>query len=157
MKLFVVTITAAALAGPVLAQPPATGATAQPGAAQSAPAGMGLQDLQTQQWSRLAMLDSDKDGRISRAEWDAVAAMAPGQLSPALWERLDTNKDGFVTREELNVRVAASFPLMDANHDNVVTADEMQAYQAQAMRRMQAGQPPAAPAAPSTAPKPPPK
>jgi Ca2+-binding EF-hand superfamily protein len=41
---------------------------------------------------RLKTADKDGDGKISRAEW-------PGQ--PAGFERLDTNKDGFLTPDEL--------------------------------------------------------
>ncbi len=39
--------------------------------------------------------DSDKDGRVSRSEWTK---------NPAMFERLDTNSDGFVTLEEFDAR-----------------------------------------------------
>jgi Ca2+-binding EF-hand superfamily protein len=115
---------------------------------------MTLQQLQNERWALLSMLDTDKDGRVSRAEWDAVSAIAPGQLTPAVWERLDANKDGYVARDEVNARIAARFALMDTNHDNLVSPEEMKALQAEAMRQPQAAQS-ATPPAPAPAPKPP--
>jgi Ca2+-binding EF-hand superfamily protein len=40
----------------------------------------------------LNALDKDGDGKVSRQEW-------PGR--PQRFERLDTNKDGFLTKDEL--------------------------------------------------------
>jgi hypothetical protein len=41
---------------------------------------------------RLAQLDTDKDQRISRDEWIR---------RPKAFDRLDSNHDGFITREEM--------------------------------------------------------
>lgn len=150
----------AALALPALAQPPrpqsslAQATAAAPPSGAAGPGGMTLQQLQNERWALLSMLDTDKDGRVSRAEWDAVSAIAPGQLTPAVWERLDANKDGYVARDEVNARIAARFALMDTNHDNLVSPEEMKALQAEAMRQPQAAQS-ATPPAPAPAPKPP--
>lgn len=43
---------------------------------------------------RWKMLDEDGDGRISRSEW---------QRSEQAFDRMDTDKDGFLTKEELRM------------------------------------------------------
>ncbi len=148
MKSLFVAIAMAAMAAPSLAQTPP---------ASPAAGGLTLQQLQDQRWAQFSMLDTDKDGKISRAEWDAMAAMAPGQLTPAAWARFDTNKDGFITRDEVNALVTARFALMDTNHDNRVSPEEMQAAQAAAMRQMQSAAPSAAAAVPPASTAQPPK
>jgi Ca2+-binding EF-hand superfamily protein len=89
-----------------------------------------------------AQMDTDRDGRISSAEWQGPVAA---------FDRLDANDDGFITREELNQvrprnrnrnaravdtnkdgkisreewrRPAAAFDRLDANKDGFITSDE---------------------------------
>jgi hypothetical protein len=145
MKSLMLLVAASLISAPALAQraPPSSSA-----AAPARPAGVSLQQLQAQQWGQLAPIDRDKDGRITRAEWNAAAALASGRLTPALWDRLDANKDAVITRDEVDARVSAAFAAMDANHDMLVTREEDQAYEAAARTRQGA---PAALSAPSPA------
>jgi Ca2+-binding EF-hand superfamily protein len=79
-------------------------------------------------------LDADKDGRISKAEADAGKR---GHLSEHFSE-IDSNQDGFVTREEMQAKRAAMRSQMrdkaqqkwqeaDLNSDGQLSLDEAQA------------------------------
>jgi len=78
---------------------------------------------------RFNSLDRDRDGRISLAEWR-------GQR--AVFERLDLNDDGFVSRDELavggNDRLARAFRALDVNHDLRLSQTEWQGDPAQFVR-----------------------
>jgi Ca2+-binding EF-hand superfamily protein len=72
--------------------------------------------------ARFAQLDTNADGKLAPAE---------AQLPPSVFERLDGNKDKFVTLSELqqgpDVRAEHrdfQFDQADANHDGKVTRDE---------------------------------
>lgn len=88
----------------------------------------------------MAQLDSDGDGRISRAENDAQAAKRfdtldankDGRIDAAergggmgrMLDRLDTDGDGVVTHAEYDAATKARFDRMDTNHDGFVDAAE---------------------------------
>jgi Ca2+-binding EF-hand superfamily protein len=91
---------------------------------------------------RLMALDTDHDGRISKDEFAARAAMggqrrggggdaangqAPKYDGSRMFDRFDTNKDGFLDASEINAVLAQRFARMDANHDGVLTPDERHA------------------------------
>lgn len=66
----------------------------------------------------------------------AIAAPAFAQDAPpqpprpggtAMFDRLDTNKDGVITREEYNADVAARFAKLDTNKDGKISEEERQA------------------------------
>ena len=67
--------------------------------------------------------DTDKDGRISRAEAQAMQAKAGDRF-----EQMDLNKDGYVDRTDMQARVAqkraAFFVGADGNKDGRVSRDE---------------------------------
>jgi Ca2+-binding EF-hand superfamily protein len=44
-----------------------------------------------------------------------------------MFDRFDTNHDGFIDGQELNAVLAQRFARMDANHDGVLTPDERHA------------------------------
>jgi Ca2+-binding EF-hand superfamily protein len=81
--------------------------------------------------------DSDRDGRLSRAEWTAMGEKALTRLPvvPAEIERLrrdiaadfraeDINGDGYLTHGEmLEVRLAA-FPCLDSDGDGTISDEE---------------------------------
>jgi Ca2+-binding EF-hand superfamily protein len=82
-------------------------------------------------WQRL---DSDADGRISRAEADAAKG---GRLAEN-FATLDSNQDGFLTREELQAakadkrahakeRMQQQWREADVNGDGQLSLDEAQA------------------------------
>ena len=83
--------------------------------------------------------DVDRDGRVSRAEWDRMGDTMLARISPPAtpdvmaeirkdiaadfrWE--DGNGDGYITREEmLKVRLAV-FSCMDGNGDGTISDAE---------------------------------
>lgn len=73
--------------------------------------------------SRMMALDTDKDGRISRAE-----AMSGKAGMGARFEQMDVNKDGYVDRADMQARMAKQraefFAGADANRDGRVTRNE---------------------------------
>lgn len=72
---------------------------------------------------RMMAMDTDKDGRISRAE----AMSAPAKAGER-FDRMDVNKDGYVDRADMQARMAqkraAFFKGADGNRDGRVTRDE---------------------------------
>ena len=81
--------------------------------------------------------DTDGDGRISRAEATSKGAERSGEW----FDKLDTNKDGYVTQEELKQardtrhqmhgdmkeKMEARFKEADINGDGQLSLDEVQA------------------------------
>jgi hypothetical protein len=71
-------------------------------------------------------LDKDNSGTLTLAEFNAVAAAQPLPRADASQElaRLDTNKDGRISREENRAIAVAQFDRADANRDGTVTPAE---------------------------------
>jgi len=95
----------------------------------------------------LARVDTDKDGKISKAEFDTesqamfkrmdknsdgkiaadeVPAHHWGDKGP-MFGQMDTDKDGKVTKAEFTAAGDKMFQKLDANGDGVITKDEMDA------------------------------
>ena len=87
-------------------------------------------------------MDTNKDGSISRAEFDAAhQAMAgkmlggPGKrmlrmhagMGGRLFETADANNDGRVSLQEATAAAASHFDQADANRDGTLSGDEMRA------------------------------
>lgn len=68
-------------------------------------------------FDRFDRLDANHDGRLSVAEW-------PGD--PAVFDRLDVNRDRFLTRDELRQRgdEGNRFDRLDVNHDGRLSVSE---------------------------------
>ena len=64
---------------------------------------------------RPAQMDTNNDGKIAKDEWKG-----PVQG----FTKLDTDGDGFITREEMRKK---RFDRLDANQDGVLSRDEVQA------------------------------
>lgn len=125
--MFVRTLIAAgallALSGPALAQ------TAEK------PQGMTLEQFQTKNGDKMfARLDADKDGKISRGEFEAfraqnakvdAAATKAGKRGERMFARFDKDKDGFLSRTEANAVLAWRYKRMDANNDGILTLEEL--------------------------------
>ena len=109
---------------------------------------------------RIKAADTNGDGMISRDEakalprilknFDAIDANHDGQVTmeelhafhqahkgahhdgAGMFAKLDTNKDGKISREEAAAapRLAEHFDAIDTNHDGFVTPDEMKAAHA---------------------------
>lgn len=87
------TLFAAMLAGPVMAQ---TAPAAPPSPAPQSPAqAQAPAETSPAVAQALAQYDSDKDGKISLAEWTAAGRQERGFV------RFDTNADGFMVEAEL--------------------------------------------------------
>ena len=78
--------------------------------------------------------DTDGDGRVSRAEATAAAADKSGEW----FDKLDTDKDGYVTQDEMKqaretrrgemkAHMEERFKEADANTDGQLSLDEVQA------------------------------
>jgi len=124
----------------------ASAAVAQTPPAAATPAdGVSFESWAVKARERLMALDTNHDGKISKDEFAARAAMmmggrptegaAAGASPPAagpdrgsrMFDRLDTNQDGVLDATEINAMLARRFARMDANHDGVLTPDERQA------------------------------
>lgn len=114
-----------ALAAPVLAQ------------TSEKPQGMTLQQFQASNGDKMfARLDANKDGKISREEFEAyraqnakvdAAATKAGKRGERMFARFDADKDGFLSRTEADAVLAWRFKRMDANNDGILTLEELQA------------------------------
>lgn len=95
------------------------------GGAQAAAEGRTKADFQSAARTRLLRVDSDKDGRISKAEW--TEGRKAGRRDPGrMFDRLDANGDGFLDGAEIDALTARRFARIDKNGDGVLTAEERQ-------------------------------
>jgi Ca2+-binding EF-hand superfamily protein len=118
----------APLSLPLLAQTPAapTGNTAAPAHAGHAKAGQRGMHRGMRRHGGLERLDTDHDGRISRAEFDAGQARRAAMLQkhgkrtgmarrqPIDFAAIDTNHDGYLVRTELRAHHEQMRPQMEA-------------------------------------------
>jgi len=87
-------------------------------------------------------IDTDGDGKVSRAEWAAMVDASPMLQSLSLsqaqrdglraalmagFDQNDSDKDGFLTLDELMAKPLVRFACLDANHDGKVTQAEAEA------------------------------
>lgn len=80
--------------------------------------------------ARFATLDVDKNGAISREERrDARSdrGHGHGKRDGGMLRRLDTDKDGRISRAEFAAQAATRFARMDANRDGTIDKTEMAA------------------------------
>ena len=80
---------------------------------------------------RFAVLDSNRDGRVTRTEWHG---------SPVVFDALDANGDGMLTREEAigaNAGGQSEFKSLDVNGDGAIARGEWQ-WNAAAFDRLDA-------------------
>jgi Ca2+-binding EF-hand superfamily protein len=82
----------------------------------------------------LQRLDSDKNGQVSRAEFDKFAGMARtfgGAKAEAamsqLWRTTDVNGDGSMSRSELETASKRRFDVADSNRDGALDKTEVAA------------------------------
>ena len=73
-------------------------------------------------------LDTNNDNSLSLAEFKAAApALRPRQTAEQMLAELDANKDGKVTAAEYRSGPLAQFEKADADHNGILTAQELQA------------------------------
>ena len=90
-----------------------------------------LDEMLARSMNRFARLDLDGDGRVTQDELSAAETAAPagGNATAARqgdsgFARADANRDGVVTRAEMQAQTRERFKRLDANKDGVVTREE---------------------------------
>jgi Ca2+-binding EF-hand superfamily protein len=97
-------------------------------------------EFQAARLARFTELDRNGDGVISREDFSRILAFRP-QAAPridALIAECDLNHDGKVTREEMARAPARVFDMADANHDGFVDQSELAAARTR-LRAQRAG------------------
>lgn len=90
----------------------------------SYPPGVTLAQFENIRWvTGLAHADTDRDGRISKAELRVVFG-ARGPLLDLFWGQIDVNRNGFLDRAESDTAVAREFRRADANRDGALSPAE---------------------------------
>jgi Ca2+-binding EF-hand superfamily protein len=99
-------------------------------------AAAGAQPQETSFKGILAQADTNKDGVVTRAEFEVVgqqikarmqrAAATPGAMATRMFDVADTNKDGRVSLAEMQASALARFDRLDLNRDGTVTPQERQ-------------------------------
>ncbi len=78
--------------------------------------------------SEFKKLDTNRDNSLSLAEFGAAAPpIRPSQTPDQMLQRLDTNKDGKVSAPEYRAPHLANFNKADANHDGILSPEELRA------------------------------
>jgi Ca2+-binding EF-hand superfamily protein len=73
-------------------------------------------------------LDTNHDNQLSLAEFKAAAPSVSAAETPdQMLAALDTNKDGKISAAEYRAQPLANFDRADANHDGILTAQELAA------------------------------
>jgi Ca2+-binding EF-hand superfamily protein len=113
----------------------ATLASVQPALAQDAGAAAGAQGITMDQFvarqsARIMAADTDGDGRVSRAEFAALASMRAGKAGrdpERLFDAMDSNHDGYLDKDEIRSVLEKRFRRMDLNGDGILTPEERMA------------------------------
>jgi Ca2+-binding EF-hand superfamily protein len=102
------------------------GIVSMPAIAQTAAQGTTVAEFEARHEARFMQADSNHDGRISAAEWQAAMAGKPGDPARR-FARMDRNHDGFVDKGEIDEALARRFHRMDVNGDGLLSPQEHQA------------------------------
>ena len=85
-----------------------------------------LPEYQAFGYSRMAIVDTDHDGRVSKPEMRSRLG-ARGFMLDAFWGQLDLNRDGFLTRPEIDRLSDDGFRRADINRDGILDSAELAA------------------------------
>lgn len=102
---------------------PANQAASTQRTATGAPTGVTLQQFVTRHERKLMADDTDGDGKVSRAEFLAVAKSGKGDPAKR-FAKMETNGDGMLDRSEIDAMLTRRFRRLDANGDGVASVDE---------------------------------
>jgi len=95
-----------------------------------------LSEYQTSRRNYLMKADRDRDGQITRAEWDRYARNVRNSLEldgvegadqvgrGGWWEMIDAYRNGVVTPAEIDAMTGPRFARFDANHDGLIQRSE---------------------------------
>ena len=112
--------------------------TSVPRADANATGNVTLAEYQKSREAFIMKADTNHDGKVSRAEWDAFAAAVRRDLDlggvkgaeligqGSWWTELDANKDDMVTHDEINAVTAAKFAQYDADKNHMISRAEAQ-------------------------------
>jgi Ca2+-binding EF-hand superfamily protein len=90
---------------------------------------------------RFMKVDTNNDGAVSAAEIDAALQAAMERRRDRILADMDADKNGTVTRDELDKYVAAMVKSADANNDGGVTFDEARMFKLAKWRKTLENQP----------------
>jgi Ca2+-binding EF-hand superfamily protein len=76
---------------------------------------------------RFDEIDTNHDGKLSQGEIQAWRQAEKARREQAAFNRMDTNGDGGISKDESIGKVLAHFDQIDTNHDGVISPDEMKA------------------------------
>jgi hypothetical protein len=85
-----------------------------------------LEEFRSGHDERLVEIDANGDGKVTIEEFQAAPKPSRQAQMQRMFQRMDGNGDGTLSREELAARSQARFQGLDTNGDNVITADELQ-------------------------------
>ncbi|MBA8878204.1 EF-hand domain-containing protein [Phyllobacterium myrsinacearum] len=84
-----------------------------------------LDEYQAAARTRLLKFDTDGDGKLSLEEWLKRPAPKNAKRDPtALFNRIDTNHDGFIDTAEMDIVSKKRFERLDKNADGQLSKDE---------------------------------
>ena len=91
-----------------------------------------VSELQAKRADSMMKADTDRDGRISKAEFavmiqkrTARTGQPPKGDPDKAFQRMDVNGDGFITRAELDQQTAQRFAKLDTAHTGFITVDQL--------------------------------
>lgn len=88
-----------------------------------------FKELREQRAEQMQAIDRDRDGRVSRREFLARGKRDRYRLArrARLFERLDANRDGYITPLENALALRSWFARLDTNRDGRLTREEIEA------------------------------
>lgn len=93
-----------------------------------------LAEFRTQRTDLIMTCDTDGDGKVMPSELAGVlngrkdVAVASPDGGAQIFALLDTNKDGAITRPEIQLLIEKRFAMLDVNHDGFLDDVERKAW-----------------------------
>lgn len=85
--------------------------------------GLTLESFKQRQEARMMAADSDGDGRISLAEYEAAAKPGHGDAAKR-FAKFDLNHDGYLEKTEIDAMLARRFRHLDRDGNGILTPAE---------------------------------